>query len=268
MKLLSWNVAGRSGENLTEQRKRVVDRGAEIVALQEVTLETYARWGAELGEAGYSVVSSVDLVALPYPPPEPPRRQVHRRNFNLTASRLPIVLLGGLSFPDPEQARVAFPEKFVAAAVVLGESMIEVHNAHLPPGSSRGIIKPQAFEAIRRRVDRRAEIPQLLCGDFNTPSAEDDEGVTTWAYRRPKIESFWDAAERAILDHPRLRDVYRATRTPGSPFAASYAKDGPRRYDHIYATEHFAIAGCEYRHDWLETNLSDHAAVEAELHLG
>jgi endonuclease/exonuclease/phosphatase family metal-dependent hydrolase len=187
MKLLSWNVAGRRGENLTAQRKHVVARGAEIVALQEVTGETYAPWCAGLAKAGYSVVSSVDLVGLPYPPPLPPGRQLRRRNFNVTASRLPIALLPGLSFPDPAEARVAFPEKFVAPAVVLDETTIEVHNAHIPPGSSRGIIKHQAFNAIRRRVDRCAKLPQLLCGDFNTPSAEDDDGVTTWAYRRPKI---------------------------------------------------------------------------------
>lgn len=49
---------------------------------------------------------------------------------------------------------------------------------------ARGIIKPHAFEAIRRRVDVATELSQILCGDFNTPLKEDDDGVTTTDTRR------------------------------------------------------------------------------------
>ena len=59
----------------------------------------YGAWCEGLVERGFSVVSAVDLLALPYPPPPYPRgitqTQIARKNFNLTASRLPIAALPG-----------------------------------------------------------------------------------------------------------------------------------------------------------------------------
>lgn len=72
--------------------------------------------------------------------------------------------------------RFAFPEKYLAAKVIVDGVEIDVHNAHLPPGVSRGLIKVHAFEAIRRRIEADTHVPRVLCGDFNAPVEEDAGG--------------------------------------------------------------------------------------------
>src|SRR4051794_32403929 len=98
LRLLSWNVAGRA-DKVGDQLAAIESRAPDVVALQELTARTYAPWCEGLLERDYSIVSAVDLVALPYPPPPYPdgvkQSQIRRKNFNLTASRLPIALLDG-----------------------------------------------------------------------------------------------------------------------------------------------------------------------------
>jgi endonuclease/exonuclease/phosphatase family metal-dependent hydrolase len=108
----------------------------------------------------------------------------------------------------------------------------------------------------------------VLCGDFNTPQREDDTSVTTWASSHRDMYDEWDAAERMVLENPRLRDVYRERHAAGDPFPAShYTGTTARRYDHIYASAELRTTACEYHSGWLdrERRLSDHAAVEADL---
>src|SRR4051812_35611304 len=111
MKILSWNVNGRVGDAAQRQLRAVLRRKPDVIALQEVTARPFRRypgsypiWLEGLTKAGYSVTSTIDLVALPYPeppydsPPLPPPRDeqhdhIQRKNFNLTASRHPIAVL-------------------------------------------------------------------------------------------------------------------------------------------------------------------------------
>jgi len=208
---------------VTPQVAAVLGRSPDVIALQELTLASYPQWcDALLGE-GFSVASTIDLVRAPYPTTRPP---IRRRYFNAIAARGAVAPLPGLDFTDPEQARVAFPEKYLAARVVIDATGLELHNAHLPPGSTRGVIKPQAFSAIRRRTDAVSG-PIVLCGDFNTPQREDATSVTTWASSHPALCDEWDAAERSVLENPRLRDVYRELRDVDAPFAASHFTGRP-----------------------------------------
>jgi exonuclease III len=48
--LLSWNVAGRV-KRLPEQAERLLELGADVVCLQELTRNTLPRWQSLLGEA-------------------------------------------------------------------------------------------------------------------------------------------------------------------------------------------------------------------------
>ena len=84
MKILTWNVNGRVDEACSRQLDCVLAVAPDVLALQEVTLASYPAWCAGLVQAGYSVVSSVDLVNLPYPEVQPP---ISRRYFNLMATR-------------------------------------------------------------------------------------------------------------------------------------------------------------------------------------
>jgi exonuclease III len=212
MQILSWNVNGRVQGACERQLDRVLEVAPDVLALQEVTLGSYPAWLEGLEAADYSVVSTVDLARPPYP-----KDGIRRKYFNLTASRWPIFELPGLTFTDPGQGRVAFPEKYLVARVTGDGSDVDLHNAHLPPGSTRGIIKVQAFQAIRRRIDGPSSTPRILCGDCNTPQSEDEQGVETWAKPHPGLFEEWDAAERAILEHPHLRDVYREKHPSGEP---------------------------------------------------
>jgi hypothetical protein len=90
-----------------------------------------------------------------------------------------------------------------------------------------------------------------------TPRQEDDSSLTTWARRR---DSAWDRAERSVLEHPALRDVYRALRKRGDAFPVSHFTGvTPRRNDHIYASPELHPTACEYLSSWLHSGLSDHA---------
>lgn len=291
MKILSCNVNGRVGLGLDRQLRAVLARDPDVLALQEVTSSTYAAWCRGLQKAGYSVVSSVALLGLPFPPPpyfSPPfprnlpggpiaeAGQIQRKYFNLTAARHPISLLTGLSFEDRDEARFSFPEKYVAARIILDEVEVDVHNAHVPPGASRGLIKVHAFEAIRRRLDSDGLNPRILCGDFNAPGSEDASGplIKRGGPWDDAARDRWVQAELSIVSNPDMRDVYRDALEPEQPLAASHFtgtrnRRTPRRYDHIFASRELQTQGCEYLSGWLEKGelgrLSDHAPVEATL---
>jgi endonuclease/exonuclease/phosphatase family metal-dependent hydrolase len=288
MKLISWNVAGRVQRTLRYQLQALLGLGPDVVALQELTLATMPDWEHGLRAAGYVVESTIELVREPYPeppyesPPLPPPRgggihdHFQRKNFNLTASRYPIEALPGLSFDDSNEARLAFPEKYLACRVSLGRHDIEIHNAHLPPGSTRGLIKVHAFEAIRKRVTENPDVPRVLCGDFNAPAQENVAGPVIERGGRwsEADQDRWVAAETALLTSQDMRDVYRDDHRGGPEFPISHVtRSGPKRYDYILASEHFQTVRCRYHSEWLDRDesgwrLSDHAPVDADLELG
>jgi endonuclease/exonuclease/phosphatase family metal-dependent hydrolase len=237
-----------------------------------------------------SPISTFSRFPYPEPPyvsPPFPRRvpggpieqvgQINRKYFNLSAARHPIAILPGLSFENHEEMRFAFPEKYLAARVVVDGVEIDVHNAHLPPGVSRGLIKVHAFEAIRRRIDADTHTARLLCGDFNAPVEEDAAGPISQS-SGPWSESDqerWKLAEKRIVDSLHMRDVYRDVHERGVPLPFSHFtgrsdRRTGHRYDHIFASSEIRTESCAYLSEWLEANdvgggLSDHAPVEAEL---
>ena len=288
IKILSANVNGRVGDAAKRQLDAVIKQQPDVVGLQEVTNGNYRDWCHGLTRAAYSIVSTVDLVALPYPPPpypSPPfpRRiaggqdQIQRTNFNLLAARHPIAALPGLSFANPEEQRFGFPEKYVAGRVTVGGLEVDIHNAHVPPGINRGVVKVHAFEAIRRRVDEVRGKPRVLCGDFNAPWNEDADGPLIERQRGwpEQTKQRWVDAERGVIANPEMRDVYRDVHEQGQRFPASYFTGRgypmtPHRYDYIFACHDFETRSCEYLARWLERDdhgrrLSDHAPVVAEL---
>ena len=263
MRILSWKICGQLAGLAQRQIDAVLERAPDVLALQEVSAGNYSEWCAALMGAGYSIASAIDLTGVPYPDMSPP---IRRRYFNLTATRGALAPLKGLRYEDPEQAAVAFPEKYLAAAVLLDGTAVEIHNADVPPSETLGLIKVHALQAIRRRVDESPERPLVLCGDFMTPRAEDEDGMRTWAGTHASYDDEWDAAERSILEHPVLRDVYRERHQPGTPFPVSkYTRGTGHRYDHIYASPELETVSCAYLRQWLSEKLSDHAPVEAEL---
>jgi len=260
---MTWKVCGQLAALARRQIDAVLERAPDVIALQEVSAGNLDDWRESLEGAGYSIASTIDLTAAPYPLAVPP---IRRRYFNLTAARGSITTLDGLEFADPEQAAVALPEKYLAASVVVDGVPVEVHNADVPPSETLGLIKVHALQAILRRVDASSDRALVLCGDFMTPRSETDAGVKTWATEHSTFTDQWEAAERSILEHPVLRDVYRETREPGTRFAVSkYTRGTPHRYDHVFASPQLRTVSCTYLEQWMTGKLSTHAPVEAEL---
>jgi exodeoxyribonuclease III len=151
----------------------------DLVALQEVRRETVERWRTALQGAGLVyLLDSADGLAVT----GPAGRDYRRRYFNLLASRWALERMPNLE--------IAFPERYLGARIGRSTGAIEIHVAHLPPGSSRGLIKIEMFEALWDRLARPAEAPRILCGDFNTPRTETVDGrVEFWGHGADGIVS-------------------------------------------------------------------------------
>ena len=54
-----------SSPTRSQQIEAVLGREPDVVALQELTVASYPQWCAALLDAGFSVVSTVDLVGVP-----------------------------------------------------------------------------------------------------------------------------------------------------------------------------------------------------------
>lgn len=65
MKIFSADVNGRVKTAAGRQLDAVLEHDPDVMALQEVTIGNYSDWCRGLTQAGYSVLSTVDLVALP-----------------------------------------------------------------------------------------------------------------------------------------------------------------------------------------------------------
>jgi exonuclease III len=262
MRVISWNSNGRYGSALERQIAAVCDREPDLVALQEVRAESVGEWRESLERAGLSnMIDSSDLREM-----ESLSRRVYRRiYFNLVASRWPVERHPALE--------LEFPERYLAATVDRDGDDFEIHAAHLPPGSTRGLVKVEMFEALHARLAIASERPRILCGDFNTPQIEREDGtVEFWGAKHPSHRQRWDAAERSIVlglaEHD-LADVFRAVNgysaTDVSWVVRRGEKQWGRRYDHIFASRRLNATSCRYLHDWREQRLSDHSAIEADF---
>ena len=148
---------------------------------------------------------------------------------------------------------------------------LELHNVHVPPAQSAGLLKVETCEAIHFALARPTERHRILCGDFNAPRMETAEGeVITFAAHHPESLARWDAAERSILTGLAewdLVDVFRALhgyeRQDASwVFHTRNRRKSAHRLDHILASKRLGPVWCDYHHGWRESGLSDHSAIE------
>ena len=262
MRLISWNVNGRYGAALPKQIAALLAESPDVVALQEIRDESVRAWRDGLERAGFAhVLDSSDLIDVP----SLSGRAYRRIYFNLVASHWPLQRHPSL--------QLEFPERYLAATVGRDRAEFEVHNAHLPPGSTRGLIKVDMFEALYGSLSGISERPRIMCGDFNTPRMEREDGtVEFWGSSHPRHTERWDDAERSVVlglaEHD-LADVFRAlngySATDISWVVRRRGKQWSRRYDHIFASRRLQATCCRYLHEWREQGLSDHSAIEADF---
>jgi exonuclease III len=250
LKLLNWNVAGRT-RVLPEQIAAVVRREPDLAALQEIRASTLPSWSDALAREG--LVSCVDSST----------RAGGRRLFNLTASRWELAELPPLVAPQPERV--------LSVVAKSPHGQIEIHNAHIPPAPSNGVIKVETCEKLFERLAQRSAVHRILCGDLNTPRHETEEGtIETFASNRPDCEARWDAAERSLLvglGEWGLVDSFREINGYGRRdvswvMRSRYGRRSAHRLDHVLASPQLGVVDCDYIHGWREAGLSDHSAME------
>jgi exonuclease III len=256
--VVTWNVAGRV-RGVPEQAAAVADQPADVIALQEVRLTSLAPWREALRALGFAhVVTSLDG----YDPAV--RLRPDRRLGVLVAGREPVELL-------PTPAGVPWSERVLSARTAFGELV----NVHAPLSSKAGAVKVLTLEAVFAHLAPPSETPRIVVGDFNTPAYESREGeVRTFARTRagrlrPDYGERHDSAELALvtglLDHGYV-DAFRVLHGYGRRDRSWLYPNGKMGYrlDHI-VVRGLDVEACEYRHDWREARLSDHAGMWAQV---
>ena len=248
MRLVSWNVAGRL-KRQAEQAAAVLALAPDVVALQEVTVNSVGLWREALRDAGL-VHAATPLDE--FVPPKP------RRLATFTAAREPLRRL--------ELPQLVWPERAVSVEV----GGVEVLNVHSPIAPSPGLAKVLTHEALYAYA-RRRDGPIVLCGDLNTPRRTHEDGsVMTFAYTsagklRPERGERWDAAERALVHTLRAEHGWEDAFLDAPERTWTFAQDrGGWRLDHLLVKGVEVVARA-YAHEWRRSGLSDHSAVVADL---
>jgi len=232
----------------------VLRREADVVCLQEVRASTVGEWREALASDGLAGFLDSSRFAN------------RRRLFNLTASRWPLGELPAVGAPQPERV--------LSAVIDSPFGPIDIHNAHVPPAPSNGLVKVETCEALYERLARPSDRHRILCGDLNTPRRELADGtVETFASNHPEHEARWDAAERGLLTGLApwgLDDVFRELngydRGDVSWVMHTRARrKAAHRLDHVLASPSLRPRACDYIHGWREIGLSDHSAIEASF---
>lgn len=260
--MVSWNIGGRVGINC-QQAKVLEDRRVDIVALQEVRVNALKNFQELFPGLG-----------LPYMEESVHLADEHGRRYGeLLASRWPFRRIPAIL---PE---TLFPERVLSVVIDTPWGEIELHTAHIVPGSSKGLKKIEMFEGIYQHLRNQSNRPRILCGDFNSPQLETTDGrIVTWGQKIRKDGEIatkrgyekWDAGERSVLEglaEYDLLDVYRElNRYEVQAFSWISKRKGKvtqRRFDHVFASGVLNAVECQYLGYVLEQCLSDHAAIEA-----
>ncbi|TFH33571.1 MAG: endonuclease/exonuclease/phosphatase family protein [Anaerolineales bacterium] len=272
MKVLSWNVAYRVRKQKL-QLDAVLSRNADVIGLQEVTAKTYPLWAEGLGEAGYPYLASTFDKPL-----NPSDLKGPRRSGLLIASKWPLKPM------HSSGAKLRWPERLLSAVVAHPNTKFEFHVAHIPPGSSHNWLKIETFNGIYSRLAKMSHMPRILCGDFNSPQAEFENGeVVTWGQsirnenevRLSERYVPWDEGERSVLQGLAkydLPDIFRLINGYArQDFSWVVRRQGKivsrRRFDHIFAAIELNPVFCEYVHAFRDDSLSDHSAIEAKFEI-
>jgi exonuclease III len=286
MKLVSWNVNG--SPHVEAQAAALLSGSSpDLVALQEVRRGTVAAWKRELKDKGGfgegQVHTTEHLVG-------------DRTNFLVTACKFSPVTSRAKRRAPSLDFEVPFPELVLSVVLSIDDHyQLELVNTHVPNGSSNGYRKVEHFEGLYRYLSRTWSPngrPRVLCGDFNSPREEKEDGtVLTWGQaHNGNLEKDrgqrWDAAERSVILGLKafdLVDVYRreqgyapeanavswvpARRKDSRLTPEQHDQEFGRRFDHIFIPPEFSVNDCAYREEWRkgESRLSDHAAIWVDV---
>jgi exonuclease III len=263
----TWNTAKRL-KSVKEQSNLIITNNPDIVALQEITLNT-EKYFKNLLESNYkNIISSFDLAK---------NKNIlnGKRMFGqIIATNLDLKPL------DPMNFKIPWNERVLSVLIKLQNFTLNFHTTHIPPGSSNGWIKIETLEGIYNRVIELKDELNILCGDFNTPKDEDStNGLMTFAQRidskgnlKTKVKlrggsgDRWDKGERNILLKLKEYGVVDSFRTLFTYNVNEFSwtcknrdKIIKRRFDHFFASRKFKVMNADYLHQY--NNLSDHSPL-------
>lgn len=249
LKLVTWNVERASTSRFEEQLTALQERTPDIVALQEVGVKVSRRPRQLLREHGFEYTAHSHEFRFDDP---------GNSSGCAFASRWPFRVL------PPETFEMPYKHQALSAEFYTPFGRVEGHTVHVLPGSQYGETKTDMFEAIYERlVEENPPDYRFLCGDFNSPKEESDDGeVTVWGSEDVRIE-----AERSVMvdlaDYD-LTDAYREVNGYGddeySWVAENRGNEFPRRFDHVFASQQLNATEASYLHKY--DDLSDHTPLE------
>ena len=264
-KCLTWNTAKRL-KLLDDQFEFIVQTKPDIVALQEITLNTEQKFKELLHKKFKNVISSFDFVD---------DKNILKKNRmfgQLLATNYSV------QSEEPKCFNIPWKERVLSAKIYVKEKKINFHTTHIPPGSSNGWIKIETLEGIYKRIQELKNELNILCGDFNTPKDEnpkdkvitfaqtiDDFGVVkTKSKFRGGEGKRWDDGERNILVglqkigiSDSFRKLYSYKKNDFSWEFKNKEKIIRRRFDHFFASNEIEVISAEYNHS--NNKLSDHS---------
>ncbi len=251
MKLMSWNVAGRTDQRkLRGQLSGIENENIDILALQEVKPKTTVDFTEKLSEIGLEHVEAAQVI--------------RRKDGVLIACRWPLEPVNMIEVPWGESA--------LSAIIYSPYGEIEIHVIHAPNGSNNRRQKIDTFNAIYDALANKSDRHRILCGDFNSPKEEFSDGrIITFDEKNEKYDGFKGRdCERKVIcglaDYD-LEDTYTKL-YDHKPCEYSWVhrrqgKETRRRLDHIFSSGSLNPKECRYLHDFRESGLSDHSPVYA-----
>jgi exonuclease III len=290
MKVITWNVNNRVG-TVSQQIQELGKREPDVVALQDVNYNAVARYIEGFRRIGLShVLHTLERESQAVP------------TGVLLASRFPLSLLPdrpesvlwsqGCYTPDREKLRQHWNRRTLFALLHSPWGEIEIANVYITPANhfekdGNGVrqlytyLKLDLLAGVYQTLDTPAHRPRLLCGDFNTPQHERENGeIITWGY----IKRHGDY----ILKYPRqhelelrilrelsaydLHDVYRGLhgydgQTQEKGWSWCYRIRFKYRFDHLFASHALCPVQACYFHAFRQSRLRDHAPLEVLFEL-
>ena len=271
LKCFTWNLGHRL-KKIPSQIKAVVDRNPNIIAFQEVTLESSKIIKKILSSSYKNIVDSFELSS------DQSLWNGPRRLGELIATNYELK-------PKPQnEFDIPWQERVLGVDITIPNETIEFYNTYIPPGSTNRWKKIETLEGLYKGLAIHSKRKRILCGDFNTPQDELLKyGVCTFAQKInkkgvPKLRKIfrggsgnrWDQGERNILEGLKefnLVDAYRQLHPiPKKAYSFVLERRGrvvaKRRFDHFFLSEEFKIKSIEYLHQFRESGLSDHSPLE------
>ena len=285
MKIITWNVNNRVG-TVAHQVQELGQREPDVVALQDVNRNAVE---------GYT--EAFRSIGLPHLLGTLDRQTQAVPTGVLLASRFPLSLLPdvpesllwsqGCSTPDREKLRQHWGRRTLFALLHRPWGEIELANVYITPANhfekdGNGTRQPYPYlkldllAGVYHTLATTAQRPRLLCGDFNAPQHERENGeIITWGYLKrhgdyilqyPRQHELELGVLRGLSDYD-LHDVYRRLhgydgQTQEEGWSWCSRNRFRYRFDHLFASHALRPVQACYLHAFRESGLSDHAPLE------